>query len=280
MRVRGAVAVAFVFVAAVGGALLLGLTAEPEGRAAPVDVDPAVTAPGETRPVPAVPAVPAAASATPSCRPGETVSMRSDDTAHAAEARRDLPAFGSPGGSPLARFGRINVNGVPTIFGVLAARLDASCAATWYRVQLPLRPNGRTGWVRARDVRLTSVDTRIVVDLSERRVTLYKAGDRVLETVAAIGKPGTPTPTGSYYVNQRLLAGDPGGPFGPGGIGISAFAPTLRDWPQGGPIAIHGTNVPHLLGAAVSFGCVRVHNGDLLRLMKLVPEGTPVVIRS
>jgi lipoprotein-anchoring transpeptidase ErfK/SrfK len=134
--------------------------------------------------------------------------------------------------------------------------------------------------VRASDVRLRRVTTRISVDLSARRVTLYRQGRKVLETVAAIGKPGTPTPTGRYYVNQRLVAPDPSGPFGPAAVGISAFSPTLQGWTQGGPIAIHGTNAPRLLGEAVSYGCVRVANQVLLRLFEQAEEGTPVIINA
>ena len=95
----------------------------------------------------------------------------------------------------------------------------------------------------------------------------------------AVGRPETPTPTGSYYVNQRLLAADPSGPWGPGGIGISAFSPVLVDWPQGGPIAIHGTDEPWTIGRAVSHGCLRIDNNVLARLIRLVPDGTPVRIR-
>ncbi len=263
-----------VFAAALGGAVFVGLVSERGRSAGPVAVDSTIVASSEA------PVAPAPIPEAPACRSGDVVAMRETDRAHAAEARRRLAAFESPGGPVLARFDRINVNGVPTVFGVLAARLDASCAPAWYRVQLPIRPNGRTGWVRARDVSVKTVDTRIVVDLSDRRVTLFRAGTQVLEMVAAIGKPETPTPTGSYYVNQRLLASDPSGPFGPGGIGISAFSPALQHWAQGGPIAIHGTGVPHLLGKAVSFGCVRVRNDHVLRLFELVPEGTPVLIRE
>ena len=54
-----------------------------------------------------------------------------------------------------------------------------------------------------------------------------------LRTRTAVGKPETPTPTGSFYVNQRLLTSDPSGPFGPGGIGISAFSPVLTGWAAG-----------------------------------------------
>ena len=42
----------------------------------------------------------------------------------------------------------MNVNGVPTVFAVLAKRVDRHCGVSWYRVQLPMKPNGITGWVR------------------------------------------------------------------------------------------------------------------------------------
>ena len=163
---------------------------------------------------------------------------------------------------------------------MLAERVDAECRAEWYRVQLPLRPNGVTGWVRARDVELAPVTTRIEVDLSERRVTLFERGREVLSAPAAIGSPRTPTPTGSYYVNQRLIPRDPSGPFGPGAIGISAFSNVLTGWTQGGPIAIHGTNRPDLIGGAVSNGCIRVRNDLLRRLFDRTVAGTPVTVRA
>jgi lipoprotein-anchoring transpeptidase ErfK/SrfK len=147
-------------------------------------------------------------------------------------------------------------------------------------VQLPIKPNGITGWVRAAEVELAAVTTRIEVDLSERRVTLFDRGRRVLSTGAAIGSPQTPTPTGDYYVNQRLMSADPSGPFGPGAIGISAFSEVLTGWTQGGPIAIHGTNRPDLIGRAVSNGCLRVRNDRLLELFDRALAGTPVSVRA
>jgi lipoprotein-anchoring transpeptidase ErfK/SrfK len=134
--------------------------------------------------------------------------------------------------------------------------------------------------VRAPEVALTPVYTRIHVDLSERRVTLYERGREVMEVRAAIGSAETPTPTGRYYVNQRLVAGDPSGPFGPAAIGISAFSEVLTGWAQGGPIAIHGTNRPDLIGQSVSNGCIRVRNDELQRLFDRTLAGTPVVVRA
>jgi lipoprotein-anchoring transpeptidase ErfK/SrfK len=49
---------------------------------------------------------------------------------------------------------------------------------------------------------------------------------------------------------------------------------------QGGPVAIHGTNRPDLIGQAVSNGCIRVANAALRRLWRHTLAGTPVVVRA
>jgi hypothetical protein len=213
------------------------------------------------------------------CIAGSFQERGSIRSAQAAAARGPVAARDRPGGRVLRRFGRLNPNGVPIVFGVIGARVDERCRATWYRVRMPRRPNGSVGWVRARDVTTAVVHTRILVDLSSRLVTLYRDGRKVLSTTAAVGAPGTPTPVGTFYVDQRLLASDPRGPYGPGAIGIAAYSDVLTGWAQGGPIAIHGTNRPDLLGKAISNGCVRVRNGALLRLFRGTLAGTPVVIQ-
>jgi len=199
--------------------------------------------------------------------------------AYAARAKAAVTAFSRPGGPRLRTFGKKNANGVRTVFGVLAAVLDRECRPAWYRVQLPIRPNGATGFVRADRVTLLMVRSRIEVDLSERRIDFFRDGRRVLRASAAIGRDATPTPVGRYYVNQRLLSSDESGPFGPGAIGISAFSPVLTGWAQGGPIAIHGTNNPASIGKAASYGCLRIENRHVARMIYANPEGTPVVIR-
>jgi lipoprotein-anchoring transpeptidase ErfK/SrfK len=166
------------------------------------------------------------------------------------------------------------------VFGVLTAVAGQGCKAEWYGVQLPMRPNGATGYVRARDVLLYRLDTRIVVDLSARRLVLYRGGRVALETNVAVGKPSTPTPTGRYYVNQRLVPADASGAYGPYAIGVSAFSDVLQGWTQGGPIGIHGTNEPGLLGQPVTHGCIRVRNDVIRRLFAITRAGTPVLIRA
>jgi len=51
-------------------------------------------------------------------------------------------------------------------------------------------------------------------------------------------------------------------------------------WQGGDRIAIHGTNVPSSIGAAVSSGCVHAADGDLRYLMARVPLGTPATIAA
>jgi lipoprotein-anchoring transpeptidase ErfK/SrfK len=198
---------------------------------------------------------------------------------YAAVVQERAVAYREPGAGRLAAFARKNVNGVPNVFAVRAQRLGEDCEPDWYHVQLPMKPNGVTGWVRAADVELAAVTTRVVVDLSDRTVTLFDRGRLVLSARAAIGSSETPTPVGRFYVNQRLVPDDASGPFGPGAIGISAFSEVLTGWTQGGPIAIHGTNRPDLIGAAVSNGCIRVRNDLLQQLFERTRAGTPVTVR-
>ncbi len=228
---------------------------------------------------PAPPATTATTATTIACT-AEVEPYGSDELAYGAGALRDLRIYNRPDGRPGERFEKTNLNGVPTVFGVVARRVEENCKPSWYRVRLPRRPNGRLGWVRAADVQVGEVRTRILVDLSERRVTLYRSGKRVLTTRAAVGSTSTPTPTGTFYVDQRLYSNDPDGPFGPSAVGIAAYSEVLTGWTQGGPIAIHGTNRPDLIGQAVSNGCVRVRNEVVKRIFDATLAGTPVVIQE
>jgi lipoprotein-anchoring transpeptidase ErfK/SrfK len=213
------------------------------------------------------------------CRSGVTA-VGSAKVTVAAVVRRQARAYRKPARRAFADFDRLNQNGAPTVFRVLGTVRTRDCRTRWYRVQLPMKPNGVTGYVRAGAVQVGRVHTRIVVDISERRLTFFRNGKRVLATTVAVGSPATPTPTGHYYVNQRLIPTDTSGPFGPGAIGISAFSNVLTGWAQGGPIAIHGTNEPLSIGHAVSNGCIRVHNSVQKGLFAAVPAGTPVLIRQ
>jgi lipoprotein-anchoring transpeptidase ErfK/SrfK len=214
------------------------------------------------------------------CADGTFRRLGSSRLAYAAVVRSRATVSRRPGTRAFASFRKLNVNRVPTVFAIRGSVIDARCKPSSYLVQIPKRPNGVTAWVAASQVDVVKVSTRIVVDLSKKRVTLYRNGKRVLTSTAAIGAPATPTPTGRFYVNQRLIPSDKSGPFGPGAVGVSAFSNVLTGWVQGGPIAIHGTNAPWSIGRAVSNGCIRVPNAVLRKLFDQALSGTPVLIRS
>jgi lipoprotein-anchoring transpeptidase ErfK/SrfK len=157
--------------------------------------------------------------------------------------------------------------------------LRRDCHAAWYRVQLPIKPNGRVGYVRAADVKLARVRTRITVDLSRRRLTYFRDGRVLMRIRVGIGSRATPTPVGRFYVNQ-IFREDPNGPYGPAAIGISAYSSVLTWWAGGGPVAIHGTNRPWTIGRAASNGCIHVPNAIVRRLFRMTPPGTPVDITA
>jgi lipoprotein-anchoring transpeptidase ErfK/SrfK len=230
--------------------------------------------------VPAVVATTAAPAALGAgqCRAGQLRAVGTPTTAFAAVAKGRTATYRRPGGALLTTFPRLNGLGYPTTFWIVGAVVTARCEASWYRVKLPMRPNGVVGYVRPGNVAVEKVRTRISVDLSRRELRFFRQGKLVLKTRVAVGSPAAPTPIGRYYVNQRLTVADVNGPFGSAILGISAFSNVLTDWAEGGPIAIHGTNEPWSIGRALSHGCVRVPNATLKRLFALTPAGTPVVI--
>jgi lipoprotein-anchoring transpeptidase ErfK/SrfK len=203
--------------------------------------------------------------------------------AYAAVVRRRAIVRAAPSArsSVVAQLGREDENGFAQVVGVVASRTNGSCTPGWYRVQLAVLPNETEGWVRAWAVAVYRVPTRIVVDLSDRRLRLYRGGKVVFGTPVAVGASATPTPPGRYFVNERWTLRDPSGPFGPAALGISAHSVALQDvWVEHGPIAIHGTNEPWSIGEAASNGCVRVPNDAMRALFPLAPAGTPVVVRA
>jgi lipoprotein-anchoring transpeptidase ErfK/SrfK len=212
-----------------------------------------------------------------SCAPQERWLQRWDST-FAATVQRPATIYRSPGRTPFMHVGISDAYGFVTTLQVIE-RVQ-SCGARWYRVRVAARPNGATGWISSKDVKTTLLRTRIVIDLSRHHLWLYKRGTVALSSPVAIGKPSTPTPTGSFYVTQRFVVTTPGGPYGPRAIGISAFSDVLRSWVDGGPIGIHGTNEPFAIGNSVSHGCVRMPNDAIVKLFAVTPLGTPVQIRE
>jgi lipoprotein-anchoring transpeptidase ErfK/SrfK len=140
-------------------------------------------------------------------------------------------------------------------------------------------PNGTVAWVpRAALGGNRAVRTRLVVDTEALEVTLLRGGRRVLRADIGVGAPDWPTPTGEFYIRNKLTKYRSAF-YGPLAFGTSARSTVLTDWPAGGHIGIHGTDRPDLLPGRVSHGCIRMRNADVVRLARLMPIGTPVTIR-
>jgi lipoprotein-anchoring transpeptidase ErfK/SrfK len=149
----------------------------------------------------------------------------------------------------------------------------------WYQVYLPMRPNGVTGWVRARDVTIRVNPYKVEIDLSRNRLTVLESGEQIMSEPVAAGTGGTPTPTGLFYTTILVKPQDPGGAYGPFAYGLSAYSEVLFTFAGGnGQVAIHGTNDPSSIGNDVSHGCVRMNNAAITQMAKFLPLGTPVEI--
>jgi len=150
----------------------------------------------------------------------------------------------------------------------------------WYRVWLAVLPNESRGWVRDGQMAFYTTASKIVIDLSQHELRVYRRGELLRTYPVAVGRPGLETPTGYFYVTQKLVPPDPSGAYGVLQIGTSATQPKLNGWPDGGLVAIHGTNEPWLIGKAISHGCVRMKNKAVREVSRLVPTGSPVIIEK
>jgi lipoprotein-anchoring transpeptidase ErfK/SrfK len=144
---------------------------------------------------------------------------------------------------------------------------------------LPGRPNGHRGWIAASGTVPTSTTMHLVVRTSSRRVLVYRSGRLVRTFRAIVGKPSTPTPRGSFFVEESVLMprGSHGGPFA---LALSARSNVLQTFGGGpGQIALHGiANLGGTMGTAVSHGCVRLTNKSITWLAGRIAPGTRVVI--
>jgi hypothetical protein len=168
-------------------------------------------------------------------------------------------------------------DGLPELYVGLQTRVVDG--VTWAQIRLPRRPNNSTGWVRRSDLGPWKlIHTQLVINRVTLTATLYKNNHRIFHARVGVGKAGTPTPGGNFYVREKLHGFKSNPVYGPRVMALSAYAPTLSDWPGGGIIGIHGTNEPGLIPGRPSHGCIRLKNRDVLRLYPKVPLGTPVLI--
>jgi L,D-transpeptidase catalytic domain len=222
----------------------------------------------------------ASAAALPPANP-QGMAKLSDErlTTHWAHTADIQPIFSRPSGTAhrVARLHLLTEDNFPEVYMVLA-RWKNPAGNTWLKIRVPMRPNGRTGWVRESALRsMHVVHTQLVVNRHTLRATLFLHGRKRFSARIGVGKAATPTPAGHFWIREKFHVGG-NTIYGPRAIGTSAYAPTLSDWPGGGVVGLHGTNEPGLIPGRPSHGCVRLRNSDILRLYRLVPTGTPVRI--
>jgi lipoprotein-anchoring transpeptidase ErfK/SrfK len=129
----------------------------------------------------------------------------------------------------------------------------------------------------------------IVVSTSERFLYLVQGNGRALRYGIGVGREGFQwqgllkvsrkqewpdwTPPPEMIARQpylpRFMAGGPGNPLGARALYLGATV-----------YRIHGTNMPQTIGSAVSSGCFRLVNNDVVDLFERVPVGTKVVVRQ
>lgn len=134
----------------------------------------------------------------------------------------------------------------------------------------------------------------VVVDTPARRLYYVLGGGRAIRYGIGVGREGLAlrgdarvgrkaewpswTPTGNMIArdprNRQYAGGVPGGPTNP----LGARALYLYRGNADTMFRIHGTNQPQSIGLAVSSGCVRMLNHDVVDLYERVPVGARVVV--
>ena len=116
----------------------------------------------------------------------------------------------------------------------------------------------------------------VVVSLEDRKLALVEDGQVKKVYSVAVGKPSTPSPTGTFTIERRVMnptyhhngktvVPGPGNPVGTRWMGLSIPG-----------YGIHGTNEPNSIGKAASHGCIRMAKADLEEFYMLVGVGDTV----
>lgn len=210
--------------------------------------------------------------------PAGRLASRQETSGHMlARIQTPMPVFRRPGGRrgwtmPAAS----PYYGEPTVAWVLDMTRDGRFGL----VPVPYAGRDVTGWIRLRGLRTYTTQMSVLADLSRHRLWVYRGERVVLSARAATGAAASPTPTGRYTVSDRV-AFPSGGVLGTYAFGLSGIQPNLpAGWSGGNQLAIHGTDDPSSIGRSASAGCLRVAERVLDRLRRLLPVGTPVVVRA
>ena len=129
----------------------------------------------------------------------------------------------------------------------------------------------------------------IIVDTTDRHLYLIQGDSRAIRYGIGVGREGFQweglqrivrkaewpdwVPPAEMIARQpylpRFMAGGPGNPLGARAMYLGTTV-----------YRIHGTNQPNTIGSAVSSGCIRLVNPDVMDLYNRVPVGTKVIVQQ
>jgi len=137
-----------------------------------------------------------------------------------------------------------------------------------------------------------AIDDGIVINIPQRMLYLFKAGQALRGYPVALGKPDWQTPSGRFRIavkeenpvwdvpksiqEEMRRAGKavetcvppgPNNPLGKHWLGLSASG-----------YGIHGTIAPSSIYQFQTHGCIRLHPDDVAELFPAVERGTPVLL--
>lgn len=112
-------------------------------------------------------------------------------------------------------------------------------------------------------------DYVILIHVDDKKLYLLYNNAVIKKYTIATGKSGFSSPIGDWKVVSKGVTWGSG--FGARWLGLNV------PW---GIYGIHGTNDESRIGQAVSHGCIRMRNRDVIELHSLVQVGTPVIIRN
>jgi len=135
-------------------------------------------------------------------------------------------------------------------------------------------------WIPRWATRRVWIAWHIKVDISSRLATIYKSGKVIRRFRVVVGAPSTPTPTGHWYVVDRMRLRESWA-YGKWALATSAFSRVLKRFDGGqGQVALHARgSLTAPVGTAASHGCVRFRDGDIAWLAAHATNGTGIDIQ-
>ncbi|MGF1513826.1 MAG: L,D-transpeptidase [Elainellaceae cyanobacterium] len=124
-----------------------------------------------------------------------------------------------------------------------------------------------------------------VVDLSDRRVYLYRGDQALADYPIAVGRQHWETPVGEFKIIEKQENPTWRHPFTrelvPPGADNPLGSHWIGFWSNGThQIGFHGTNQVEAIGQAVSHGCIRMRNSDVQALYAVLPLGAAIAVQQ